>query len=299
MLNSCPVNRSRFAFTRLLCTISSASRYARDLVARLKAQAHSHVCCSYRVGFLARTTGPQPGYPNIRRRIFGALAGLVIAFPVTSTATSAEIQDLDSIGQAVESFFFAQVPTTRGERSITVTNIDQRLRLRACEESLVAFFPPGSRAGRNRTVGVSCAGPKPWTIYVSVRVRFRGDVLVAARALPRGVVIGSDDALVEERELEDGSFGYLTNPYDALGKRTIRPVRSGMPITEDTLEKVPTVVRGQRVTLVAQSPSLLVRMFGTALEDGSPGDRIQVENSKSKRVVEGIVGEGGVVRIAL
>lgn len=232
-------------------------------------------------------------------RCLCAVLGVVIGGSAVSAESPPEIQDLDSIRQAVETFFMAEAPTGGGERSIAVTNVDRRLRLQACEESLETFFPPGSRSGRNRTVGVSCAGPKPWTIYVSVRARYRGNVLVAARGLPRDAVIGNNDVFVEERELDDSSFGYLKSPHAALGKRTVRPIRLGDPITEDVLEKVPSVVRGQRVKLVAQSSYLLVRMFGTALENGATGERIRVENSKTKRVVEGIVEEGGTVRIPL
>jgi flagella basal body P-ring formation protein FlgA len=209
------------------------------------------------------------------------------------------IQDLDSVRSAVESFVAAQTGDTRGERSISVGNLDTRLRLRACGDRLEVFFPPGSRTGRNRTVGVDCSGPKPWTIYVSVTIRYRGEVLVAARALPRGAVIGHADVVVEERELDDGAFGYLADPDGALGRRTTRPLRAGSPIPEGALEDVPTVLRGQSVWIIAQSPYLMVRMVGTALQDGAPGDRIQVENPRSKKVVEGVVDEEGVVRIRL
>lgn len=297
MLNTYPATRSPSTFIRLQRAISCILRRANCLTLQLDSLIKRLASCC--VAVPVKHLGTQSDYRKARRCILGSLAALVIILPAMSAEATSEIQDLESIRQAVESFFTAQAPTARDGRNIAVSNVDQRLRLQACEENLVAFFPPGSRAGRNRTVGVSCAGPKPWTIYVSVRVRYRGNVVVAARALPRGVVIGGDDAVVEEQELNDGAFGYLTNLHDVLGKRTIRPLRSGTPITQDVLDAVATIVRGQRVLLVAQSPYLLVRMFGTALQDGAPGDRIRVENSKSKRIIEGIVDEGGVVRIQL
>ena len=62
-----------------------------------------------------------------------------------------------------------------------VSNLDSRLRLAACGEGLQTFFAPGSRVGSRRTVGVSCQTPKPWTVYVSAQIAYRGEVLVAAR----------------------------------------------------------------------------------------------------------------------
>jgi len=170
MHSTYPLNRSESAFARLRCGISWMLRYLRFLVAQLEALVRS--LFSFQLDFPPSTIGLRSGYLSIRHRILCALAGLVFFFPAESAEVAAEIQDLESIRQAVRSFFAAQVPSTRGERSITVTNVDERLRLRACEQSLVAFFPPGSRAGQNRTVGISCAGPKRWTIYVSVRVRY-------------------------------------------------------------------------------------------------------------------------------
>jgi flagella basal body P-ring formation protein FlgA len=70
-------------------------------------------------------------------------------------------------------------------------------------------------------------------------------------------------------------------------------------MTSRVLETIPTIIRGQKVWLIAASPYLVVRMTGKALQDGAPGERIQVENTRSKRVVEGIVGNDGSVNIGL
>jgi flagella basal body P-ring formation protein FlgA len=148
-------------------------------------------------------------------------------------------------------------------------------------------------------VGIGCPGPKPWTVYVSVRIVYRGEVLVSARALPRGAVLGAADLVIEERSLEEGPSGYLTDPREALGKRTTRPLLLGLPVTSLVLEQIQVVARGQRVPLVVESPYLSVRTAGTALEDGASGDRIRVQNNESKKVVEGVVGDDGVVRVRL
>jgi len=102
---------------------------------------------------------------------------------------------------------------------------------------------------------------------------------------------------MEERPLDDGVSGYLTDPQAALGKRTNRPLQLGLPITSPALEQVQVVARRQRVALILESPYLSVRTAGTALEAGAPGDRIRVQNIESQKIVEGVVGEDGVVRV--
>ena len=236
-----------------------------------------------------------PSWKTARRVLLGA----ALALTPSASALADEIQSLDAVRIAAESFVAAQTPEAQGKRTLETAKLDSRLRLTPCGEDLRTFFAPGSHTGSRRTVGIGCPGPKPWTVYVSVRIIYRGEVLVAARALPRGTVLGTTDLVMEERNLDESPSGYLTDPQEALGKRTTRPLLLGLPITSPVLEQVQVVARGQRVSLVVESPYLSVRTAGTALEDGAPGDRIRVQNSESKKIVEGVVGDDGVVRVRL
>jgi len=243
------------------------------------------------------TRSTTPGVTTLRGLQVWMLA-TTLALTV-APASADEIQRLDEIRAAVESFVAAQTQDIGASRTIEVGNLDTRVRLARCEDGLRVFFAPGSLSGSRRTVGVSCPGPKPWTIYVSARVIHRGEVLVATRNLPRGAVLAESDLASEERNIEEGPSGYLTEPAQAVGKRTIRPLRLGLPVTSGALEDVQVIERGQRVWLLAQSRSLSVRMSGTALEGGTPGDRIRVQNDASKRVVQGLVGEDGSIRVGM
>lgn len=236
-----------------------------------------------------------PRWKTARRARLGAALALILAAPVLAD----EVQSLDALRIAAESFVAAQTADVQGKRLLETDPLDARLRLTPCGDDLRTFFAPGSHTGSRRTVGVGCAGPKPWTVYVSVRIIYRGEVLVAARALPRGTVLEAADLVMEERNLGESPSGYLTDPQEALGKRTTRPLLLGLPITSPVLEPIRLVARGQRVVLVVESPYLSVRTAGTALEDGAAGDRIRVQNSESKKIVEGVVGDDGVVRVRL
>ncbi len=250
---------------------------------------------------LRRASACVPSLVRIpsRKTARRALLGAALALTPFASALADEIQSLDAVRIAAESFVAAQTPEAQGKQTLETAKLDSRLRLTPCGEDLRTFFAPGSHTGNRRTVGIGCPGPKPWTVYVSVRIISRGEVLVAARALPRGTVLGTTDLVMEERNLDDSPSGYLTDPLEALGKRTTRPLLLGLPITSPVLEQVQVVARGQRVSLVVESPYLSVRSAGTALEGGAPGDRIRVQNSESKKIVEGVVGDDGVVRVRL
>ena len=59
------------------------------------------------------------------------------------------------------------------------------------------------------------------------------------------------------------------------------------------------VRRGQRVTVLAQGRGIQVRTNGKALGDAAKGERVRVENTTSRRVVEGVAIADGVVRVNL
>jgi flagella basal body P-ring formation protein FlgA len=59
------------------------------------------------------------------------------------------------------------------------------------------------------------------------------------------------------------------------------------------------VRRGQTVVVISGSPGFEVRATGEALNDGQSGDRIQVRNRQSRRILEGQVEASGVVRVPL
>jgi flagella basal body P-ring formation protein FlgA len=59
------------------------------------------------------------------------------------------------------------------------------------------------------------------------------------------------------------------------------------------------VRRGQQVTLLARTGSIEIRAQGRALSDGGVSDRIRVQNVNSLKVVEGVIEDAGIVRVAL
>lgn len=184
-------------------------------------------------------------------------------------------------------------PTARVE----VGRLDARLRLARCDREPEAFLPPGARLRSGATVGVRCAGPRPWTLYLPVRVRARVPVLVALRALPRGTELAAGDLAVEQREMSGLTDAYMDRVEDAVGMVLRRDLRRGDPLHPRDLRPARLVRRGERVILVSRGRSIQVRMRGKALEDGARGDHVRVRNLSSDRVVEGRVVAPGTVEV--
>ena len=204
-------------------------------------------------------------------------------------------QSLEQIRATAEAFVVSQNPGVAV--SAQAGALDQRLRLNRCDGPLEAFRLAGTRATANMTVGVRCTGGQPWKLYVPVRTRIIGEVLVARRALSRGQSLGAADVELIRYDVSKLPYGYLQSLAEADGKVLRRPAAPGAVILPSMLNQANAVRRGQRVTLVASRNGVRIAMAGKALTDGAVQQRIRVENLSSGRIVEGVVRSGDEIEI--
>ncbi|MBD3669478.1 MAG: flagellar basal body P-ring formation protein FlgA [Gammaproteobacteria bacterium] len=221
----------------------------------------------------------------------------LLSAPV-STLAAQEIQSLQSIRQAVEQAVRDEVQISGPDAKIEVGSLDTRLRLQHCEQPLDVFFPQGVR-GNKLTVGVRCAEPKRWTIYVSAQIRQLAKVLVAVQHLRRGAVLQQQDFTLKEMDINRLRYGYFTDFNDVSGKRLKRHLNRGAVLTPAAIAVTKLVKRGERVTIVAETDGIAIHAAGEALEDGAMGDIIRVRNLNSKKEIEARVDGPGRVRVGL
>ena len=124
-------------------------------------------------------------------------------------------------------------------------------------------------------------------------------VVVAARALPRGTLLTPGDIELAEQDTGTLSYGYLLHPDHVTGNRVRRALAAGEVINPGLLETPNLVQRGQRVTLEARNGGLTVRMAGVAKADGIKGQVIEVENLRTKRIVQAVVRSAKSVEVLL
>ncbi len=232
----------------------------------------------------------------------GRPLALAVFLPISVFAQQHALQSLDAVRaaaqQAAEQSLLAGIDAQSGA-SVVVGQLDPRLRLPACSSPLEGSLP-GSMQGRtNVTIAVRCAGTTPWTIYVPVRISAPRPVVILTRPVPRGTALSAQDIDVELREVGGLGSGYFEDPSAVLGKVLTRPGSPGQVLVPTQITGAVAVKRGQQVTLLANSGGILVRMEGTAMADGSIGDRLKVKNNSSARVVEGTVLDDGSVEIGL
>jgi flagella basal body P-ring formation protein FlgA len=161
-------------------------------------------------------------------------------------------------------------------------------------DSQVCFI---SRASARPTVR---GGQEPWTgnqrfqlslatgdsagqMTIDATITPARPIVVANRALGRGVVINRADLRLESPTTEQAAQGALVSLEDVVGRETVRAISAGEPIRQDAVQ-APLVVRKRDiVTVYVRSPGIRVRVIGRAVEDGALGSVITVESLTDRK----------------
>jgi flagella basal body P-ring formation protein FlgA len=214
-------------------------------------------------------------------------------------AQETDTESLSAIRAAAATYVKSLIPPSAGESTVTVGQLDSRLRLTYCPpKDLSAELPAGMNLQARSTVGVSCNGPVHWSVYVPVTVESKISVLVLTHAVNREARLTAADVTVETRRTAGPGNAYLTSPAELGGRTVRRPLPAGTTLSVDMFTPDLIVHRGQEVTLVSSGGAVEVRASGKAMIDGAAGARIQVQNLSSMRVVEGVVESADLVRVA-
>lgn len=237
----------------------------------------------------------------MKRLLLTLTASLILFFTLEPRAAQpqAPVQATQSpvaVQRAVEDFLRQQTSGIAGHATFTTGAVDPRLALPACG-GLDVFLPPGARLWGNSSVGVRCAAPTPWTIYVKVTVRVQGPYLVAARAIPAGQPIAHGDFTVNTGDLTQLPPSVVTDMAQALGRTLGGPLSPGQPLRADALRIVPAIVQGQTVRLISQGQGFRVSAEGKALANAGVGQLAQIRTS-SGQTVSGVARADGTVHVA-
>jgi flagellar basal body P-ring formation protein FlgA len=157
-------------------------------------------------------------------------------------------QDLGAVRQLVEQYLKTQTAGLTGKVGINVGKIDQRMNLAACPAP-EAFQQPGARAWGKTTVGVRCAAPAAWTVYIQAQVSVVGEYVAAAVPLVQGKEIDKSQLAIVTGDIAALPNGVVTDIAQAVGRTSTVSLASGAPLRLDSAEAraIGTAADGQVV----------------------------------------------------
>lgn len=225
---------------------------------------------------------------DVRTTMIG-VTFVLLSFFASAAVAAQQWQPTETIAAAAERFVLDKIGPKARRTTVRAGTLDSRHRLAMCNKELEPFLRRGAKIEVRTIVGVRCSGEKPWKVYLPVEVIVTDNVLVASRTLPRGHVLTAADLVVEQRDVSRLLTGYISDAKPFVGRRLKAQIIAGRILTPAMLQADIAVKRGQSVTLTVASGGINIQMSGKALMDGAIDQRIRVENTKSGRVVEGIV----------
>ncbi|SDJ03069.1 flagella basal body P-ring formation protein FlgA [Duganella sp. OV510] len=205
-------------------------------------------------------------------------------------------QEVAALKSTVEQFLQVQAGGLPGQVTVTVGAIDPRLNLAACADPQ-AFFMPGARAWGKTTVGVRCATPSTWTVYIQANVTVVGDYIAAAAPLVQGQPIDASQLTVLKGDLTMLPAGVATDASQVIGRSATVSLPPGTPLRLDTLRSKPVVQSGQLVRLVSSGSNFSVSAEGRAMSTAGDGQVVQVRTGNGQQIT-GIAKRGGMVEVA-
>ncbi|ANB74328.1 flagellar biosynthesis protein FlgA [Paraburkholderia phytofirmans OLGA172] len=238
---------------------------------------------------IARTSSMRQAAPAVAQQILRPAA---LAQPVPLAGQ----QDAEAIRSAALAFLQQQSAGLPGKVDITVAPAFPR-GLAACT-TLEPFMPSGARLWGRMTVGVRCAGERPWTIYLQARISLRASYYLAARAMAPGEVLTAADLVARDGDLTGLPQAIVTDPSQAVGSVSLERIAGGMPLRRDMLKSASAVSIGQTVRVVAAGVGFAISAEGSAMNNASPGQQIRVKTANGQ-IISGIVKDGSTVEIQL
>jgi flagella basal body P-ring formation protein FlgA len=205
-------------------------------------------------------------------------------------------EDGETIRKAALAFLQQQTVGLPGKITITVAPTFPR-GLAACT-ALEPFMPTGARLWGTTSVGVRCAGAKPWTLYLRARVAIESTYYLAARQIEAGTVVTAQDLLARDGDLSNLPRAIITDPSQAVGSTALIRINAGMPLRQDLLKSQSAVTIGQTVRVIAQGQGFQISSEGSVMNNAAPGQQVRVKMGGGQ-IISGIVVDGATVQVQM
>ncbi len=223
-----------------------------------------------------------------------AAALLTVIFVIPAHANL--LQSHASISLAVKQFVTTQqVPLNNVK--VTLTSLNQKIRLPKCDKTLQVNMSPGAKLVGNTTFAVSCNSFTQWKIHVAAHIDGQVSALIARHPIPRGTIIDSSDLEFVSRRYSQLNHGYYESAKLLVNMEAKRNIKAGQVLTSALVKAQKLVLRGQHITIVAQNKGINLRVKGKALMDGKKGQTIKVRNLSSKKLIYARVISPGIVKV--
>lgn len=205
--------------------------------------------------------------------------------------------DIESI---YKDFVYAHMPWSKEDVVISRVHVGEVIALPGSQFTFEVTPPNGSYLGDTALrVVFRVNGREVRKVRIFGHIDIYREVVCMDHSMRRHEVIQEGDLCTARRDISRISNAAISDIREAVGKRLVSSVRAGEIIKRDMLELAPIIKKGDRVAIIADTETLLIRARGEAMEGGAEGEMIRVRNSKSKKEVYARVIDASTVQLEL
>lgn len=212
--------------------------------------------------------------------------------PFSAHADNPSTQIRQQVTAAIKQHFHNRVPDSRVQ--VHLNPINQQLDFPPCAHPLSVDVP--FHSGSRITAKAGCSQPR-WSLFVTGEVQVFKTVVMAAGPIVKGSRIRADRLQLREQDIATLRGDYFQRQQDISGRVARVNISTDTVITPRMLTQANAVSRGDPVIIEARRGGVLIRIEGTAQEDGRLGDSIDVTNNRSGNRVRAQVTAPGRVQV--
>ncbi|MDQ6986514.1 MAG: flagellar basal body P-ring formation chaperone FlgA [Mariprofundaceae bacterium] len=223
--------------------------------------------------------------------IFALLASALLAFGPTPPANA---EGVDQAMRDSLTRFFANGIKHQG----ATAELAEVIRWPAASGSVNWRLPNFSRhPSRLSLIAEQQHGGQLRRWYVPVRLHWWTQAMVAKTDMPPRSLIHASQLMRKRIDIAGITGSWWQASAGLVGARTSRPVRSGQPLLSSYITRPSLLRNGDRITLISRIGGIRVTATGKILKNADAGDRVRVQNLRSKDVLQAIIIDGRSARV--
>ena len=155
-----------------------------------------------------------------------------------------------------------------------------------------------------KLIKVTCRGKKPWTIFVKTNLNILeqkknkllkfNKILVLNKSIERGNYIRKND-LVFVNSSKKNIF--YNSKEELIGRKVKLNLRKGQYVQPRHLFEKYSVNEGDPVVIVSKFKNTEVSTGGIAIKSGNIGDVLEVKNTRSGKIIKGILKKNKKINV--
>jgi flagella basal body P-ring formation protein FlgA len=239
---------------------------------------------------------------SVIRSITLLLAIVTFSFPVLCPEVISPISN--KVTRAIVKFLVAKDADYAGKRiEVTYKYADKNFKALAGQKgdvtfSVIEMYPDFKPVGNIIIpIQVYVNGEEKEKLFLRTRVSVFDKIVVAKKRMKKGDIIGTVEAVVEERDIAALNQTVIRDIGTVLGKeaKTFIPLEN--PIYDWMVKEKNYIKKNAKIKIILSSSDISVEVRGEALQDGMLGEKIKIKNLTSGKEIEGYVSGTDEVKV--